>query len=291
MPPAPLHITFATRDFRGPARELQAQARRAGFRTRLYTPAHPVVRQLARDFPAIMGAKRGAGYWLWKPAIILDALRREPDGGIVLYTDAATRFTADPRAFLDFVADRPSAFFEHPVDPAREDHLVARRWTKRDCFVLLDADRTEFWDRRQFWAGIQIHRAGPEARDLVAEWLRLATDERVLTDMPNVMGRPNLPEFVDHRHDQSVLTIVLQKRRISGWPDPTGGSPDGAPQLLEVHRRHYRYLESFALYRRGQSVYRAVREAIRPFRRYRALKAAILGRRRDPPDPGSGASG
>jgi hypothetical protein len=51
-------------------------------------------------------------------------------------------------------------------------------------------------------------------------------DPAVLTDAPNVCGLPNLEGFVEHRHDQSVLTIMAQR-----WGIRTFRAPSHPPEL------------------------------------------------------------
>ena len=86
------HISFATVDFSDAARLLRASARRHGIETFIYTDDHPVIAQLRRANPVTMSGARGAGHWLWKPAIIRDAMARSADGTIILYTDVAMQF-------------------------------------------------------------------------------------------------------------------------------------------------------------------------------------------------------
>lgn len=55
----------------------------------------------------------------------------------------------------------------------------------------------------------------------VEEWLRYCRDERILTDIPNESGYPNLTGFVDHRHDQSVLSLLAEKYHINLYRKPS----------------------------------------------------------------------
>ena len=48
----------------------------------------------------------------------------------------------------------------------------------------------------------------------------MASETR-LTDMPNIHGLPNLPDFVEHRHDQSVLTILAKQQGVAIFRDPS----------------------------------------------------------------------
>jgi hypothetical protein len=222
------HITFATGDFILPAWLLSRSARRYGMTSRIYRPSDPVVRELAQCQPDIMRLRRGAGYWLWKPYILRDALSQAADGDVVFYTDAAAVIVADPAPLVGLVRDRPIVVFEL-------EGMKAREWTKRDAFVVLDADRDEFWNAPMACATFQLYRAGPEARDFVEALCVASADARVLTDAPNAMGSPNLPEFRDHRHDQSVLTILARQQGLPMFPDPSQFGPS-EPRMFPAIR-------------------------------------------------------
>ncbi|TGR67577.1 hypothetical protein EN866_40605, partial [Mesorhizobium sp. M2D.F.Ca.ET.223.01.1.1] len=90
-----------------------------------------------------MAQPRGAGYWLWKPFITLDMMDRVPDGTPVLYSDAALTFIADPAPMIALSRQHPVCLFR------MSGPILQSVWTKRDCFVEMDADREEFWSLPQ----------------------------------------------------------------------------------------------------------------------------------------------
>ena len=53
-------------------------------------------------------------------------------------------------------------------------------------------------------------------------------------------GLPNYPEFRDHRHDQSILSILQVKHQITTYEDPSqfGNNfrEEGFRQLINHHR-------------------------------------------------------
>mmetsp|Transcript_25837 Transcript_25837/g.55977 ORF Transcript_25837/g.55977 Transcript_25837/m.55977 type:complete len:122 (+) Transcript_25837:65-430(+) len=51
-------------------------------------------------------------------------------------------------------------------------------------------------------------RNGPAARHFVSEWLELCTDVRALGDGPNELGKDNVEPFREHRHDQSIYSLL-----------------------------------------------------------------------------------
>ncbi|QPC93437.1 hypothetical protein [Mesorhizobium sp. INR15] len=239
-----VHVSFATPKFSQASKLLQKTARRFGLDSHLYTPVHPIVLDLAREYPSIMSAPRGAGYWLWKPFIILDMMDKVPDGTPILYTDAALTFIADPAPMIALTERHPVCLF------VMTDIMRQGKWTKRDCFIEMDADTEEFWALPQLAAGVQLYRTGPQARHFVSLLAQAMASEARLTDMPNIHGLPNLPDFVDHRHDQSVLTILAKQQGAALFRDPsqfgewyTQGSDD-APfrQTVFLHRRRDRPL-------------------------------------------------
>lgn len=180
---------------------------------------------------------RGAGYWLWKPYILLDALDRVPEGSLVLYTDVAVCHVAPPDALLRMAEGRDIVLFEN-----HSAEWTQAIFTKRDCLVLLDADRPEDHARRQLDAAFQLYRAGPRARAFLTEMREAMRDPRVLSDAENICGKPNLPGFRDHRHDQSVLTILAARHGVETFRSPyaqrlADDTRSDYPQIFHHHRR------------------------------------------------------
>jgi hypothetical protein len=236
--PATIHITFATAQFSQSRRVLRRSARRYGVNLRIYGPEHPIVRLAHDENPKIMSRKdRGAGYWLWKPYIILDTLTSVPEGTLVLYTDVAVTYIADPSKLFEFAASRDVTLFDNLARFKQED------WTKRDCFVLLDADAEPYWNRTQLDAAFQIYRAGTPAIEFVQACKRAMRDSRILTDEPNVCGRPDPPGVrEDHRHDQSVLTIFTVRYGLPSFRSPSRqpAATESAPSYPQVFFHHRR---------------------------------------------------
>ena len=181
-------------------------------RFRLWTP-----RDLPADFRRghkhILRQKRGAGYWLWKPFIILQTMREAAEGDVVIYSDARMEILGDLSPLVEIALRNKIVLFSSCL-------FLQKEWTKRDAFVLLDADAPRYWDVKQLMAGFMVLQNSARTREFVAKWLAAMSDERVLTDAPNRAGLPNFPGFRDHRHDQSVLTILATRENIDIFRDP-----------------------------------------------------------------------
>ena len=177
-----VHVTFGTDEFSQALERLRRSARRFSIRdVRIYGLNHPAVVKAADENPMIMKQTRGAGYWLWKPYILLDTLRTVEEGTIVVYSDAGHRYIADPSPLIKLTKSREIVLFSHRAK------YLQRHWTKRDCFVLMGADEPQYWDTRQLDASIQIYVAGSQSQSFLLELQDAMRDPRILCDEPNML--------------------------------------------------------------------------------------------------------
>jgi len=165
-----------------------------------------------RDNKALLDMPRGAGYWAWKPFIILDALEKQDDGDLVVYQDCGDEFFT-----YDGLRDRlleVAGSCDLVLTRGGDDHGLTYRnsdWTRRDCFVLMGCDTAVYWNAPQVEAGIIVAKKTAWPLGILREWLRFCIMPQVVSDAPNTCGLPNLPGFRDHRHDQSILTNLAVK--------------------------------------------------------------------------------
>jgi hypothetical protein len=163
----------------------------------------------------ILDQARGAGYWLWKPYFILKALNQLRDGEVMMYADSASHFihSADPLLNL------PNAF-QQDVIPF-ELELPESAWTKRDAFVFMNADIENHRESRQILASFIVIRKSIFSIRFVEQYLHYCSNPNILTDLENTCGLPNYPDFVGHRHDQSVFSLLCKKYRLQEFRDPS----------------------------------------------------------------------
>lgn len=162
----------------------------------------------------ILEQSRGAGYWLWKPWIILETLKKVGPNDIVVYNDAGRYspksfqpFPSFPHAAAELTAMMPKRF----IMGTRIEWLVQGEYTKRDCFILADGDTDEMRYAPQINACPALFMPSPDSFSFLERWLELARDPRALTDQPDELGDP-YPEFEDHRHDMAIASILLHQQ-------------------------------------------------------------------------------
>lgn len=163
----------------------------------------------------ILEKERGAGYWLWKPYIILDALSHVDDSTIVVYSDAGIEIIDDLSPLFNICRRGRDVLLFH------NSGYICANWTKRDCFILMRCDSRKFWEAPQVMGGFLMVRKSPESVRFVEEWLWYCRDARIITDQPNTCGEKDLADFVEHRHDQAVLSLLAAKYEVELYRDPT----------------------------------------------------------------------
>ncbi len=158
----------------------------------------------------ILDMTRGAGYWLWKPYFIYEHLSLINDGDILFYLDSGDTFKPELLDELEpIMKDRDYIFTPGVFDQ--------KHYTKGDCFYLMGCNSDKYKNRPQLEAGILVLRKTPKILKFVKEWLEFCRNPQILTDAPNLFLGNSLG-FVDHRHDQSILTNLVERESFSTDP-------------------------------------------------------------------------
>ena len=154
----------------------------------------------------ILDKGRGNGYWLWKPYFLYKTLTEKLNyGDYLIYADAAIMYVDSAKKLVDFLKEKKLDMYLH-----RLPHLE-RQYTKRDAFILLGVDQPFYAETGQFNAAFQIYRKTKFTEFFLGEYLYYAQDKRIITDDSNELGVSNYEDFRDHRHDQSILSLLTKK--------------------------------------------------------------------------------
>ena len=193
---------------------------------------HSVNREILRQ-------KRGNGYWLWKPYFIKRMLDDANMDDYIFYSDSGAYFLQSIDPLIEISADTHQDLICFELHGLNECD-----WTKRDAFVLMDCDGSAYSSSMQRQAGFSLWKKSRFTLDFIEEYLCFAQDSRILSDIENQCGLPNYPGFRDHRHDQSIFSLMTKKygltphRDPSQWGDPVQSSYPGSSygRLIEHTR-------------------------------------------------------
>ena len=155
----------------------------------------------------------GAGWWLWKPYIILDALCKVDRGDIVVYCDCGDMFSPGLQPYVE------NNIGEDDISLLLLGGHPNRQYTKKDCFVLMDWDEDDYWNSIQLEAGFMVWKSCEESIKVVNDWLNYCLNFDILNDEPSTQGEESF-DFKEHRHDQSILTNLAIRDGLSvGGPE------------------------------------------------------------------------
>lgn len=182
----------------------------------------------------ILEQDRGAGYWLWKPYVIKKALDNLEPNDILFYSDSGISFIKPIDNLIEIMDSTSEKLLLFELEDFHPNH----RWTKRDTFVYMDLDTEPYLSQPQLLASYLLMRKNDFVMSFINEWLTYSQDYRLITDSLNECGLPNYPDFYDHRHDQSILSLLGRKHNIKNVPDISQYGCDrwGTSPIIEHHR-------------------------------------------------------
>lgn len=162
--------------------------------------------------------KRGYGYWIWKPHIIKKALEKMNDGDILLYMDCGCE--------LNYLAKNK---IEEYFELAKTKKILATisghsecKYTKMDLIKFLQMENdVDLLKKTQYQTNCIIMCKCDDVVKIINEWHSICSEHHnLINDTPS--NNKNFDEFVDHRHDQSVFSLLVKKYKYENINiDPT----------------------------------------------------------------------
>ncbi len=165
----------------------------------------------------ILDTPRGGGDYLWKPDFYRKAYDELGEGDYLVYIDSGAVYINKIQYLIDCMEQEETPLMIFSLERER----IEKGNTKRDAFVLTGCDEARYTDTPQSIGGYFVCKKAPEVKAYLDEVLQYAQDIRIISDKPNVMGLPNYAEFADHRHDQSVISLMSKKYGFKRFRDPS----------------------------------------------------------------------
>ena len=146
---------------------------------------------------------RGYGYWIWKSYLIKKELDNLNTDDILVYCDAGCEINANGKArLLEYIDLLHTDKNNYGLISFKLEFLEGY-YTKRKTLELLNGDK----DALQCLATIILIRKTPHSVKLVDNWYELCSNYSLLNDEVGIEN----PLFIDHRHDQSILSLLVHK--------------------------------------------------------------------------------
>ncbi|MDE7267544.1 MAG: hypothetical protein K2N89_08775 [Lachnospiraceae bacterium] len=214
--------------------------------------ADRVIEYTARDIDSkfraankeILDNPRGGGYYLWKPYVFYRAYQEIGNDDYLIYTDAGSVYVDSIQKLIDCMEKEQVNLMLFSL----QNEMLERKYTKRDAFILTGCDEEQYAETPQSIGGYMVCKKSAEVEDFFQEVLSYAQDIRIISDNANTMGKDNYPGFIDHRHDQSVISLISKKRGIKKFRDPSQhGMINRYPKEVEKRSDYPQIIDSHRL--------------------------------------------
>lgn len=175
--------------------------------------------------------QRGYGWWGWKPYLALAAMGLMKDGDILVYSDAGNTIGANWPAwelYFTLAHAKDALFFMTDYPESRH--------TKMDTVRALcepGAEALSTLSTPQLWAGGWVVKKCDRVVSILERWRRVFDNLHLVDDSPSL--EPNAKDFVEHRHDQSVLSILVKLAQLGEWHPHSDNL--GGPSPIQCTRR------------------------------------------------------
>jgi len=148
------------------------------------------------------------GYYACKPHFILKALESIPQDHVLLYVDSGCELNKNGlkklNQYYQECLDTEGVFFT--LD------LPEIQWTKMDTYRHIMGDDDKYLMTRQVISGIFFIKNTNMMREIVRNWMNFCVEDggKFLDDSSSKIN--NDPIFIENRHDQSILSLLLKKK-------------------------------------------------------------------------------
>jgi len=191
--------------------------------------------------------KRGFGYWIWKSYFINKLLKTANDDDVFFYVDAGNYVSGDGiQAIYDICAkdEKGVLLFDNRDGSPNNTNWKNAQWTKSDCFNLMGLNTPEYVHGNQVNACYVMFRKTDFSVKFFNIFGSVCANYNIISDAPNITDNFNA-EFRDHRHDQSILSLLAIYYKItvardpSQWGNPYISSTDTYKQVFQHHRKEF----------------------------------------------------
>ncbi len=159
---------------------------------------------------------RGFAYWTWKPYLIERELLKLEEGDLLVYSDVGNHFTPKAGRVAEY-ATIARAMATPIISPVLSGNFLERSWTKREVLRRFGVeDNGAILDTPQREANFLVIVNNQKARHFIRMWNE--THERRMDLFDDSKTLTQDAAFVDHRHDQSVFSILSKLHGVTTIP-------------------------------------------------------------------------
>ena len=167
--------------------------------------------------------KRLFGYACWKADIISSFMKQIPENSILQYSDIGCHFNKDGlnrlKEYITLCEKNNLLTFQYKIpdfDNINNFKFQIYReyqYTKNDLFKYFNInDSSEIFNSEQLWSGTIFFKKNNFSKDVIDEWSKISFENNLIDDSES--NSQNNNNFIEHRHDQSIFSIICKKKNI-----------------------------------------------------------------------------
>ena len=168
--------------------------------------------------------KRLFGYACWKPEIILNYLKDIPEDSILQYSDIGCHLNKNGinrlKDYLEITNNNDVLAFQYKKPNFRDykdlnyQVYFEKEYTKNDLFNYFNiSQNSSIRNSEQIWSGTIFFKKNSKTIDLLNDWIKICNISKLIDDSPS--KEKNHFSFIEHRHDQSVFSILCKINNIA----------------------------------------------------------------------------
>ena len=170
--------------------------------------------------------KRLFGYGCWKAEIIKNFLKKVPNNSIVQYSDIGCHLNTkglkrlkqystlcNKKGILTFQYKLPKQKKLKSIKNMKFQRYLEHEYTKMDLFkYLIKKNKTNIFNTEQIMSGIIFFKKNEFSLNLLSFWEKILKKDNLIDDSKSYFN--NHKKFVEHRHDQSVFSLICKKKGV-----------------------------------------------------------------------------
>jgi hypothetical protein len=212
-------ITYGDKKYRKSKKRLVLQAKLFNFESIKTFGFNDLSNDFIAKTKPYIGDVRGGGYWLWKPFFLKKTFDEMQDGDILLYLDAGCELNiSGKKRFLEYIeimnANKGVLSFHLPC-------LREYSYTNDAVFEYFEIDSSSaIYNSYQIVGGVLLLKKNDLTKKLIDDFFNVAIQRPDLfSDLYNV--KTTRSNFIDHRHDQSIFSVLRKKYGLITIEDET----------------------------------------------------------------------
>jgi hypothetical protein len=154
----------------------------------------------------IQNNPRGYGYWLWKSYLIKKELEKINQNDILIYCDSGCQININGKKRLLEYIDMLNTNKENYGIISFQLEFKAIQYTKNEVFECFHLDENSK-NMLQCMATVVIIKKNTHSINIINEWYNTCENYHLIND--NIKNESSY--FIDNRHDQSILSILVNK--------------------------------------------------------------------------------